>query len=65
MKSNVTKELQGIEVYERKLFLTKLDTISFSLPKENSLRTLIKYKKVKKTPLKYPRKYSEIKKKSL
>ena len=65
MKSNVTKELQGIEVYERKLFLTKLDTISFSLPKENSLRTLIKYKKLQKTPLKYPRKYSEIKKKSL
>ena len=37
----------------------------FNLPIEESLRTIIKIKKEKETPLKYPRKYSEIKKNPL
>lgn len=50
--------------------LKKLDTIeeekiSFKLPVENSDRLLIKFKKKSFTNLKYPRKYNEIKNKSL
>lgn len=37
----------------------------FILPMENSKRTLIKIEKTKKTALKYPRKYSEMKKNPL
>lgn len=43
--------------------IEKIDT--FLLPKEDSARTLYLIKKEKSTPLKYPRKNSEIKKKSL
>ena len=39
--------------------------IKFNLPIENSLRTLISYKKLKVTNLKYPRKYNEIKNKEI
>ena len=39
--------------------------IEFKLPIENSNRTLILIKKLEKTNMKYPRKFSEIKKKSL
>lgn len=50
--------------------LKKLDTIeddkvSFKLPIEKSDRLLIKFKKISSTDLKYPRKFSEIKNKSL
>ena len=65
MKSDITQEIIGIEKYEKKLKIKKIDEISFTLPKEKSLRTLIKYKKKQPTDLKYPRKYTEIKKKSL
>lgn len=65
MKSDITQEIIGIEKYEKKLKIKKIDEISFTLPKEKSLRTLIKYKKKEPTDLKYPRKYTEIKKKSL
>ena len=65
MKSDITQEIVGIEKYEKKLKIKKIDEISFTLPKEKSLRTLIKYKKKEPTDLKYPRKYTEIKKKSL
>ena len=41
------------------------DTIIFNLPKEDSIRTLIKIVKSVKTDSKYPRKFNEIKKKSL
>lgn len=41
------------------------DLIEFQLIKENSKRTIIKIKKKEKTPLKYPRKFNEIKKKPL
>lgn len=65
MKSDITKEINGISIYEEKLHIKEEERISFYLPIENSLRTLIKYKKNAKTDLKYPRRYNEIKKKSL
>lgn len=65
MKSDITKELDGISKYEEKLSIKQENMITFNLPIENSLRTLISYKKLKITNPIYPRKYSEIKKKSL
>lgn len=65
MKSNLTKELEEISNYEKKLYLNHPQIITFKLPIENSLRTLILYKKKKATELIYPRKYNEIKKKSI
>lgn len=65
MKSDITKELEGISNYEEKLSIKEENLVTFNLPIENSLRTLISYKKLKITNFIYPRKYSEIKKKSL
>lgn len=65
MKSDISKELIGIDRYEKLLNIKEIDKISFNLPKENSLRTLIKYQKLKETNIIYPRKYNEIKKKNL
>jgi len=65
MKGDILKEIEGISIYENKLNIKQLDVIKFNLPIENSLRTLISYKKLKPTNQIYPRKYSEIKKKSL
>ena len=65
MKADITKELEGISNYEKKLSLTQPQIITFQLPIENSIRTLIRYQKQSPTNLKYPRKYNEIKKKDL
>ena len=65
MKSDITKEIENIEIYENKLNIKKEKEIVFKLPKENSLRTLLLYKKLKETNPKYPRKYNDIKKKEL
>ena len=65
MKSDITKEIDNINIYEKLLNITKINETKFYLPKENSLRTLIVYKKNKETDSKYPRKYNEIKKKCL
>lgn len=65
MKGDITKELVGIETYEKKLHLIEKQRIIFHLPQENSLRTLIKYQKLQETNLRYPRKYTEIKKKGI
>ena len=65
MKSDITKEIENIEKYETKLNIKKEKEIVFKLPKENSLRTLLLYKKEKETNLIYPRKYNDIKKKEL
>ena len=65
MKSDISKEIEGISIYESKLNIKQTNIIEFNLPIENSVRTLISYKKLAKTNLIYPRKYSEIKKKSL
>lgn len=60
MKSNVEKETMNIDNYYSKLNIILEKDIEFNLPKENSLRTLLKYKKTGKTNIKYPRRYSEI-----
>ena len=65
MKSDITKEIENIEIYEKKLNIKKEKEIVFDLPKENSLRTLLLYKKEKETNPKYPRKYNDIKKKEI
>ena len=63
MKSDISKEIENIEIYEKKLSIENIKELKFNLPKENSLRTLILYQKKEKTNLQYPRKYNEIKKK--
>ena len=65
MKSDISKEFIGISNYENKLSIKQENIIKFNLPIENSLRTLISYKKLKPTNNIYPRKYSEIKKKEI
>ena len=65
MKGNLSKEIDKIDIYEKELFIQKIKEIEFYLPKENSLRTLVMYQKKKSTNVKYPRKYSEIKKKDI
>lgn len=65
MKSNVDEELIGIETYYKELSINQNNKIEFTLPIENSKRTLILYNKLKKTNIKYPRKYNDIKKKNL
>lgn len=65
MKSDVTKELEGISNYERKLNISEQKILTFTLPIEESTRTLVRYTKKEKTNLIYPRKYNEIKKKEL
>lgn len=65
MKSDISKELDGISNYEKKLSIQEKKILTFKLPIEESNRTLISYKKVFPTSLLYPRKYTEIKKKSL
>lgn len=65
MKSDITKELENISNYEKKLNLSTPKILTFTLPFEDSVRTLIKYQKKEKTNLKYPRRYNEIKKKDI
>jgi len=65
MKSNIENEMQNIENYYKKLDISLQNKIEFKLPKENSLRTLLLYKKNNQTKYIYPRKYTEIKKKDI
>ena len=65
MKSDISKETTNIDIYEQKLDIKKINEIKFFLPKEESLRTLVVYKKLKETNKKYPRSYKEIKKNDL
>ena len=65
MKGEITKEIENIDIYYKKLDIIKEKILTFQLPFEKSTRTLIRYQKLKKTNTKYPRKYKEIKNKSL
>lgn len=65
MKSDISKEIEGISNYEKKLNIQEEKILTMNLPIENSLRTLIRYKKYAKTNPIYPRKYNEIKKKEI
>ena len=56
LKSNIDNELININNYYQKLGLTDEEITKFKLPYEDSLRTIYKIKKIKKTPLIYPRK---------
>ncbi len=64
-KGNISREIIESENALKQLD-SKIEEIEeFELPKENSNRTIIKIKKQNKTNKKYPRKFSEIKKKPL
>ena len=65
MKSNIEEETQNIENYYKKLDIEEINKIIFNLPIEDSLRTLVLYKKKSKTNKIYPRKFTEIKKKDI
>lgn len=64
-KANISREIIESE-NALKILNAKVEKIDeFTLPHEESIRTLIKIKKQKSTNKKFPRKYSEIKKKAL
>ena len=65
LKANITEEKILSKNAISKLYLKEVDEIKFILPVEESNRCLVKYLKVKKTDKKYPRKFSEIKKRAL
>ena len=56
MKANAKEEINKSENIIKELGASLEDTIEFILPIENSNRTLIKIKKIRKTNSKYPRK---------
>ena len=62
MKANLNDELEKTIPMLKKLDSELKEIKEFSLPIENSKRTLVVMKKNTKTALLYPRKYSEIKK---
>lgn len=65
MKANIEEETKNISNYYNKLNILLEKELAFNLPKEESLRTLLKYQKLEITNIKYPRKYSEIIKKDI
>lgn len=65
MKANIEGEIENIDNYYAKLDIKEIKKMVFNLPKENSLRTLLKYRKLKVTNQKYPRRYSDIIKKEI
>lgn len=65
MKGNISQEIFNIDNYYLKLNIELEKKEEFLLPKENSQRTLLKFKKINKTSNLYPRKYNEILKKEL
>ncbi len=65
LKSNIDNETINIENYYKKLKIRQVNKIEFFLPKELSKRTLIKYEKLEKTNLIYPRNYNKIKEKDI
>ena len=60
MKANVENEEVNITNYYNKLNIKEVTREVFNLPKEDRIRTIIKYQKLKETDSKYPRRYSEI-----
>ena len=64
-KSEVEQELKDSINAQKILKMQLLEKQIFNLPIENSLRTLLKFQKIDKTPKKYPRQYNEILKNSL
>ena len=65
MKANAKEELEQ-SIHALQVLHGNVEEVQeFSLPIEESHRTLVKIKKEKSCPLKYPRKYSEMKKRPL
>lgn len=62
MKSNVDDELNESKNKEKLLGYELIDKNDYLLPIENAKRTILVYKKIKKTDSKYPRNYNVIKK---
>ena len=62
MKSNVEEEIKESSNILKNIKAEIKEVITFNLPIENSIRTLVKIQKKDKTPSKYPRPYGKIKK---
>jgi len=65
LKSNIESEFINIKNYYNKLFLKNESIINFDLPNEGGYRTIYQITKYQKTNPKYPRSYSQIKKKDI
>lgn len=65
LKGDSSLELENSKNAIKVLDLFQEKNINFLLPYENSKRCILVFKKLKNTNLKYPRKYSEIKKRAL
>ncbi|MBE6138624.1 MAG: 16S rRNA (guanine(527)-N(7))-methyltransferase RsmG [Firmicutes bacterium] len=65
MKGDISREINFIECSTHKINAQVSDIKEFLLPIEGSKRSLISFTKQGKTPMKYPRKNSEIKKNPL
>lgn len=65
MKANIDKEIDTAKSSLDKLNSKIENIISFKLPKEESIRNIIKIKKEKQTNNKYPRNFGKISKNSL
>ena len=65
MKAVVEEEINATKKASNELSLKLLEVIEFNLPIEESKRTIIKYRKENICNKKYPRKFSEMKKKPL
>lgn len=62
MKSNIEEELKNASKNIDKMSYKLLNKIEYTLPIENSKRTILVFMKYKETNLKYPRNYNIIKK---
>lgn len=65
MKANISQEIIESANAIKLLNLKEIERSEFLLPIENSIRTIIKFQKLEITNKKFPRKYSEIKKRHL
>ncbi len=65
MKGEAKEELENTANLYKELNIKLIDKIEFLLPHENSKRTLLKYEKLGKTNVKYPRNFGQMKKKPL
>lgn len=65
LKANISREILEIDNAKKELKFELIDKFEFKLPIEESTRTLLKFQKNSITNRKYPRNYSQIKKKPL
>ena len=65
MKGEASEELKNTTNLYKELNIKLTGKEEFLLPIENSKRTLLKYEKLGKTNVKYPRNFGQIKKKPL